>query len=185
MTNNDILRQLRFVFDFKDHAMVKLFASGGLEVTREAMSSWLKKEDNADFVELEDPALASFLNGLIAENRGTKEGAEPEIEQRLNNNIILKKLKIALDMKSEDVIETLGRANLRIGKSELSAFFRKPKHKHYRACKDQILRNFIHGIQMQYRPDLGSHAASGPDQENDKQHPARATPVAGKKSVWK
>lgn len=183
MTNNDVLRQLRFVFDFKDHAMVKLFALGGLEVTREAISSWLKKEDNADFVELEDPALASFLNGLIVEKRGKKEGTEPEIEQRLNNNIILKKLKIALDMKAEDVIETLARANLRIGKSELSAFFRKPKHKHYRACKDQILRNFIHGIQMQYRPDPGP--SSGPDQDDDKQQSAPAKPAAGKSSVWK
>ena len=153
MTNNDILRQLRFVFDYKDHAMVKLFGLGGLEVTREVISSWLKKEDNKDFVELEDPALASFLNGLIVEKRGKKEGPEPEIEQRLNNNIILKKLKIALDMKAEDVIETLERANLRIGKSELSAFFRKPKHKHYRACKDQILRNFLNGLVI-YKRDL-------------------------------
>ena len=180
MTNNDILRQLRFVFDFKDHAMIKLFALGGIEVTREAISSWLKKEDNADFVELEDPALASFLNGLIVEKRGKREGAEPEIEQRLNNNIILKKLKIALDMKAEDVIETLGRANLRIGKSELSAFFRKPKHKHYRACKDQILRNFIHGMQMQYRPDPGSSSDEIPDPE-----PKPMKPTAGKSSVWK
>jgi uncharacterized protein YehS (DUF1456 family) len=183
MTNNDILRQLRFVFDFKDHAMVKLFGLGGLEVTREVISSWLKKEDNKDFVELEDPALASFLNGLIVEKRGKKEGPEPEIEQRLNNNIILKKLKIALDMKAEDVIETLERANLRIGKSELSAFFRKPKHKHYRACKDQILRNFIHGIQMQYRPDPGPGIS--PSEENDKQQSEPEKATEGKSSVWK
>ncbi len=175
MTNNDILRQLRFVFDFKDHAMVKLFAQGGLEVTLEAVSSWLKKDDHEDFVAMEDPVLASFLNGLIVERRGKREGAEPEIEQRLNNNIILKKLKIALDMKAEDVIATLAQANLRIGKSELSAFFRKPKHKHYRACKDQILRNFIHGIQMQYRPDIGSKA----DESETPDAPE------GKNSVWK
>ena len=166
MTNNDILRQLRFVFDFKDHAMVKLFAMGGLEVTIDAVSRWLKKEDSG---------MASFLNGLIIERRGKREGAEPEIEQRLNNNIILKKLKIALDMKAEDVIATLEQANLRIGKSELSAFFRKPKHKHYRACKDQILRNFIHGIQMQYRPDVGEDAEQ-PNNHNTSEE---------KSSLWK
>ena len=112
---------------------------------------------------------------MIVERRGKREGAEPEIEQRLNNNIILKKLKIALDMKAEDVIATLEQANLRIGKSELSAFFRKPKHKHYRACKDQILRNFIHGIQMQYRPDIGEDAEQ-PNKHNTSEE---------KSSLWK
>ncbi len=175
MTNNDILRQLRFVFDFKDHAMVKLFTLGGLNVTLDAVSAWLKKEDHDNFVALDDPELASFLNGLIVERRGKREGAEPEVEQRLNNNIILKKLKIALDMKAEDVIATLELANLRIGKSELSAFFRKPKHKHYRACKDQILRNFIHGIQMQYRPEVGESASAQ----------SKQGAPDGKNSVWK
>ncbi len=161
MTNNDILRQLRFVFDYKDLFMAKLFNQGGLTVSKEQVGSWLKKEDHADFQALEDPALASFLNGLIIEKRGKREGAEPEIEKRLTNNIILKKLKIALDMKAEDVIGTLEIVNLRIGKSELSAFFRKPKHKHYRVCKDQILRNFIHGLQIQHRPDVTSGSEIG------------------------
>ena len=177
MTNNDILRQLRFVFDYKDLFMAKLFNQGGLAVSKEQVGSWLKKEDHADFQALEDPALASFLNGLIIENRGKREGAEPEIEKRLTNNIILKKLKIALDMKAEDVIGALEIANLRIGKSELSAFFRKPKHKHYRVCKDQILRNFIHGLQMQYRPDIVAGGEIGK---------ARIGQPADKKgSVWK
>ena len=180
MTNNDILRQLRFVFDYKDPFMAKLFSQGGFETSKEQVNCWLKKDDHADFQELEDPALACFLNGLIAEKRGKREGPEPEIEKRLTNNIILKKLKIALDMKAEDVIETLGRANLRIGKSELSAFFRKPKHKHYRACKDQILRNFIHGIQMQYRPDV-----AGVDPDVDKKAPSATKPADEKGSVWK
>ncbi|MBQ75194.1 MAG: hypothetical protein CMQ20_09255 [Gammaproteobacteria bacterium] len=180
MTNNDILRQLRFVFDYKDPFMVKLFSQGGLETSKEQVNCWLKKEDHAEFQELEDPALASFLNGLIVEKRGKREGPEPEIEKWLTNNIILKKLKIALDMKAEDVIKTLERVNLRIGKSELSAFFRKPKHKHYRVCKNQILRNFIHGIQMQYRPDV-----AGVDPGVDENAPPVSKPADEKGSVWK
>jgi len=178
MTNNDILRQLRFVFDYKDPVMAKLFTQGGLETSKEQVSAWLKKEDHADFQELEDPAFACFLNGLITEKRGKREGAEPEIEKRLTNNIILKKLKIALDMKAEDVLWTLERANLRIGKSELSAFFRKPKHKHYRVCKDQILRNFIHGLQMEHRPDVGTADEEVTPSTSSK-------PLDEKGSVWK
>ena len=100
-----------------------------------------------------------------------------EIEKRLTNNIILKKLKIALDMKAEDVIGALEIANFRIGKSELSAFFRKPKHKHYRVCKDQILRNFIHGLQMQYRPDIVASGEIGKTRVGQ--------PADKKGSVWK
>ena len=61
------------------------------------------------------------------------------------------KLKIALNLKSEDVLEILQLAEFQLSKHELSAFFRKPGHKHYRDCKDQVLRNFLKGLQMKYR----------------------------------
>ncbi len=63
------------------------------------------------------------------------------------------KLKIALNLKADDVLEIMNLADLRISKHELSAFFRRPDHKHYRDCKDQILRNFLHGMQLKYRPN--------------------------------
>ena len=68
--------------------------------------------------------------------------------------MIFMKLKIALNLKAEDVLEVLALADLRISKHELSAFFRKPDNKHYRECKDQILRNFLKGLQLKYRPAL-------------------------------
>jgi len=154
MTNNDVLRRIRFIFDFNDRRMMTIFSHGGADVSRAELSSWLKKDDDPDYQILEDPGLSRFLNGLIIEKRGKKEGAEPEVEARLTNNIILKKLRIALDMQSDDVINTLASVNQRISKSELSAFFRKPNHKHYRKCQDQILRKFIHGAQLQLRPDV-------------------------------
>ena len=54
-------------------------------------------------------------------------------------------------MKDDDVLETLKLANFRLSKHELSAFFRKPDHKHYRECKDQVLRNFLQGLQVKVR----------------------------------
>jgi len=77
----------------------------------------------------------------------------PEPEQRLTNNIIFRKLKIALNLKAEDILEIMKLAGIRISKHELSAFFRKPDHKNYRECKDQILRNFLKGVQIKYRAD--------------------------------
>jgi len=154
VTNNDILRRLRYTFDFDDSKMIVLFGLANLEVTRGQVSDWLKKEDDPAYQNCTDTKLAIFLNGLINDKRGKKEGPQPEPEKRLTNNIIFRKLKIALDLKSDDVLDIMDLANLRISKHELSAFFRKPDHKHYRNCKDQILRNFLKGVQLKYRDNI-------------------------------
>jgi uncharacterized protein YehS (DUF1456 family) len=153
VTNNDILRRIRYIFDFNDEKMMAIFSQADHPVSREQVSDWLKKEDDAAYQNCIDTELAIFLNGLINDRRGKKEGPEHVPEKKLTNNIIFRKLKIALDLKNEDVLEILALADLRISKHELSAFFRKPEHKHFRVCKDQILRNFLVGLQLKYRPE--------------------------------
>ena len=151
VTNNDVLRRIRYIFDFGDAKMIELFALANADVTREQVSNWLKSDDDPAFQVCSDIDLAIFLNGLINERRGKKEGAQPEPEQGLTNNIIFRKLKIALDLKAEDILEILELSDVHISKHELSALFRKWGHKHYRECKDQILRNFLNGMQLKYR----------------------------------
>ena len=153
MTNNDVLRRIRYIFDFNDAKMIKIFGLGEHQVTREQISDWLKKEEDPAYQNCSDVLLAVFLNGLIIDKRGKKEGPQPEPEKRLNNNIIFRKLKIALNLKDDDILELMSLAGLHISKPALSAFFRKTGHKHYRLCKDQILRNFLKGVQMKYRED--------------------------------
>jgi len=150
VTNNDILRRIRYTFSLNDTKMINIFALADLQVTREQVSDWLKKDDDPAFEAISDVLFATFLNGLINQNRGKKEGVQPEPEKKLNNNIILRKLKIALDLKNEDVIELIKLAEFELSKHELSALFRKQGHKHYRECKDQILRNFLKGMQLKY-----------------------------------
>ncbi len=130
--------------------MVALFASADLVVTREQISQWLKKDNDQDFVSCHDIQLAVFLNGFINNKRGKKEGPKPTPEKRLTNNIILTKLKIALNLKAEDIIDLLNKVDFRLSKPELSAFSRKPDHKHYRECKDQVLRNLLQAIDKTY-----------------------------------
>ena len=154
MTNNDILHRIRYIFDFNDSKMIAVFGLADHQVTREQISGWLKKDDDPAYLKCSDTLLAIFLNGLINDKRGKKEGPQPEPEQRLTNNIIFRKLKIALNLKAEGILEIMDLANLRISKHELSAFFRKPDHKHYRDCKDQILRNFLKGVQLKYRANI-------------------------------
>ena len=151
MTNNDILRRIRYTFNFSDSKMIAIFGLANLEVTRGQVSDWLKKEDDPAYQDCTDIQLAIFLNGLINDKRGKKEGAQPEPENDLTNNIIFRKLKIALDLKADDILDIMGLANFSISKHELSAFFRKSDHKHYCNCNDQILRYFLKGVQSKYR----------------------------------
>jgi len=132
--------------------MMSIFKLADVEVARDQVSAWLKRDDDEAFQKCHDKQLATFLNGLINHKRGKKEGEQPKPEKKLTNNLIMKKLKIAFDLKSDDVIEVITLTGLRLSPHELSAFFRKPDHKHYRDCKDQVLRNFLQGLQVQYRP---------------------------------
>lgn len=152
MDNNNILRRLRFTFSFNDRKMMALFAETGDEVTREQISDWLKRDDDPAFRELEDVELATFLDGLIIDRRGRRDGPAPVAEARLTNNIVLRKLKIALELRDDDIVALLKLADVRISKPELSALFRKPGHKHYRECQDQFLRNFLNGLQRKLGP---------------------------------
>ena len=155
MTNNDVLRRIRYTFDFDDSKMISIFGSADHEVTRGQISDWLKKEGDPEGKKCSDTELAIFLNGLINDKRGKKDGPQPEPEKNLTNNIIFMKLKIALDLKAEDVLKIMNLANIQISKHELSAFFRRSDHKHFRECKDQVLRNFLKGMQIKYRDNLG------------------------------
>jgi len=192
MNNNDILRRLRYSFEFGDAKMISIFGLGNLKVSREQISDWLKKEDADAYKECSDMHTAIFLNGLIIEKRGKKKGSPPEPEKRLTNNIIFTKLKIALNLKAEDVLEIMELAEFNISKHELSAFFRKPDNRHYRACQDQILRNFLKGMQLKYRPknkieDNKEDIIEESDEDNSEVKPVKfkyktAAKIAEKKS---
>lgn len=152
MIKNDVLRRIRYIFDFDDSQMIAIFALANHHATRSEVSNWLKKDTDKSFVKCPDRILATFLNGLIIKKRGVKESSKPVIpEEFLTNNAIFFKLKIALNLKSEEIIDIVKTAGFELSKHELSAFFRKPGNRHYRECKAQILRNFLNGLQMKYR----------------------------------
>lgn len=153
MTNNDTLRKIRYTFDYGDDDMIRLFSQGDLEVSRAQISDWLKKEDDPAYKNIFDKQLAHFLNGFIVEKRGKRDGPPMKAEKSINNNIILRKIKIALNLKVEDMVDIIDEQRFIVSKHEISAFFRKPEQKQYRLCKDQILRNFLMGMQRRYRPD--------------------------------
>ncbi|EIB97822.1 MULTISPECIES: DUF1456 family protein [Pantoea] len=153
MTNNDILRSVRYMLNLSDAGMVKIFALAECEVPETDVQAWLKKDDDAAFRPCPDVLMGYFLNGLIFYRRGKSEEAPaPSIERKMNNNIFMKKLRIAFDLKTTDIPDVLKRANFTVSQAEVGAIFRKPDHKNYRECGDQILRNFLKGLAMIQRP---------------------------------
>jgi uncharacterized protein YehS (DUF1456 family) len=151
MKAKDIFRRIRYILDLDDARMIAVFAEAERDVTRAQISAWLKKDDEPDCEEYTDAIFATFLNGLINQKRGKKDGPQPDPEENLNNNVVLRKLKIAFDLQADEMLSILSLADLYISKHELSALFRRPGHKHYRDCKDQFLRNFLKGMQIKYR----------------------------------
>ena len=157
MINNDVLRRIRYALDLNDAKMLEVFALGDLTLSRDDLLSYLKKDDQEGFVVLTNQYMDDFLTGLIAYKRGKLED-KPEQEKKpavpLTNNSILKKLRIALNFKEEDMLNTLKLADFNISKGELSAFFRQKGHKNYRECGDQIVRNFLQGVTLHYRKPI-------------------------------
>jgi uncharacterized protein YehS (DUF1456 family) len=156
MINNDVLRRVRYALELKDQTMIEIFALSEVEVSRDDLLNFLKKDNEADFVALDNKLLASFLDGLIIYKRGKQENRPGLIikPEQLTNNSILKKLRIALEFKEDDMLNTLKLADFELSKGELSSFFRQKGHKHHRECGDQILRNFLQGLTLHFRnPD--------------------------------
>jgi uncharacterized protein YehS (DUF1456 family) len=151
MILNDVLRRLRYAFDFNDTQMIDVFACADHVVTREQVCAWLKQEDAEGFQPLSDRDMALFLNGLINARRGRRDGPAPEPESHLSNNMILIKLRIALNLQSEDLRALLASTGLEFSNHELTALFRRPDHKHYRHCEDQLLRHFLKALQLRLR----------------------------------
>jgi uncharacterized protein YehS (DUF1456 family) len=135
--------------------MVEIFKLSGCSMTEPTLLKLLKKEEEEDCIECSNPLMTFFLDGLIVHLRGQRESGDLQSATAaapLNNNVILKKLRIALNLKEADMIAIMGLAGITISKSELSALFRTSGHKHFKECGDQFLRNFLKGVTIRNRP---------------------------------
>jgi uncharacterized protein YehS (DUF1456 family) len=149
MTNNDLLRRLRYALNLNSESIAGICALAGHEIRPVDVIKLLKKEEEPGFVPCDDPTMTAFLDGLIISRRGVQEqrpGAAPAPPGPLNNNLILRKLRIALELNEDAMLALLTKAGVRISKSELSAMFRATGHRNYKPCGDQFLRNFIRGL---------------------------------------
>jgi len=154
VTNNDILRRVRYALRISDPAMIAIFSLSAHIIEPPVLDGLLKKEDEAGYLDCSDILMALFLDGLIIQKRGLKAyatGSRSKTDTPLTNNAILKKLRIALELREDDMIAVMKLVDIVISKSELSALFRNNEHKNYKECGDQFLRNFLKGLTIRNR----------------------------------
>jgi uncharacterized protein YehS (DUF1456 family) len=134
--------------------MLERFEEGGQSRTYPTLMALLKKEDEEGYVECLPTQLDAFLDALIISRRGRQEpkpGQADLPKEILTNNVVLRKIRIALELKDTDIIEILKLAEFQVSKSELGALFRRKGHKNYKECGNQFLRNFLRGLAVKYR----------------------------------
>ena len=154
MINNDVLRAVRYMLDLSDTHVAEIIqlADPSVVLSRDEVQALLKKEGEAGVVECSNRVLALFLDGLVVYRRGRDDSRAPRpLETRVTNNVVLKKLRVAFELKDVDMHEILAAAGFPLSKPEMSALFRQSGHKNFRLCGDQLLRNFLKGLTLRLR----------------------------------
>lgn len=152
MIHNDVLRSVRYMLDVGDVTIATIIELGGLEVPLSQVAAHLANDDAPGYRECPDVVMAHFLDGLIFHRRGRDESvpARP-IETPITNNAVLKKLRVAFELKEADILSMMEAVGHPVSKPELSALFRSPGHKNYRPCGDQFLRKFLKALTQRVR----------------------------------
>ena len=152
MMNNDVLRSVRYMLDISDGKIVDIVKLAGFDISKADVIAFMKKEDEEGYLDCSDEIMAHFLDGLVIFKRGKDDSRAPQaVELPITNNTVLKKLRVAFELKEKDMHAILKAAEFPVSKPELSALFRKFGHSNYRTCGDQLLRNFLKGLTLRVR----------------------------------
>jgi uncharacterized protein YehS (DUF1456 family) len=147
MTHNDVLRSVRYLLNVSDATLGDIVRLGNGKVVLSDLVAFLKKEDEPGYRECGHAVMAQFLAGLIIYKRGKDDTRPPQpVALPVTNNAILKALRVAFELKDSDILSLMDKTGLRVSKPELSAFFRRPDHRNYRDCGDQVLRHLLRGL---------------------------------------
>lgn len=149
MDTNDYTRRIRYALKIDDADTIRLIKLGDATATLKEVVGWRKKEGDDEHLACPEPMLLAFLNGLVIDNRGPAPVSpyrKPKSAERFDNNTVMKQLRIALSLRTDDVHEAIQAGGGRLGKTEVSAFFRNSDARNYRRCGDQVMRWFLAGL---------------------------------------
>ncbi|MFK8082618.1 MAG: DUF1456 family protein [Granulosicoccus sp.] len=163
MDINDLNRRVRFALSLDDAEVVDLLRLAEFPGDLVQISAWRLKEGEEGFLPCPPQALQAMLSGLIILRRGKRDDPSPDapntgavsrkppeqVHDFIDNNDVLKQIRIALSLKTDEVHALIERGGGKLGKSEINALFRNPGARNYRRCGDQVLRWFLAGLAQQ------------------------------------
>ncbi len=130
--------------------MIEAYALAEYEMTLERLESILKRRQDEGYAEATYEELGVFLDGLVILKRGPSPKAQDDEEVALTNNLIIKKLRIALELKEPELIIVFALGDAELTKRQIGSLFRKEGHKNFKVCSDALLMNFLEGLDEFY-----------------------------------
>jgi len=146
LRTNKILQRIAKALYFNVNDIVHIYELEEFPKSKDEIRALLQDEHSKKFKEASYEDLGIFLDGLVSKKRGKLDKANEE-EQALSNNLILKKLRVALNLKSHEMVMIFALVDIEISPSQINAFFRKEGHKNYRPCSDKMLFDFLDGLE--------------------------------------
>ncbi len=163
MDTNDLNRRLRYSLQLDDADALRLIKLGGEHATLDEISAWRLKDDHPDCQVCPEIMLSALLGGLILEHRGppangpsdgapnVKPGVDNKPRAAMDNNAVIKGIKTALSLRSQDVQALIVSGGGSVSNSEVSSLLRRPDARNFRRCGDQMLRRFLTGLAERQR----------------------------------
>jgi uncharacterized protein YehS (DUF1456 family) len=150
LSTNEILFRVKKALDLTDEEMLKIYALESYDMDPIHLDSLLKRKQDKKFQLCSYEELGVFLDGLVTFKRGPSPKKDENEEVELTNNLILKKLRIALELKEAETEIIFGLADVALSKQQLASLFRKEGHKNFKRCSDALLMSFLEGLDEFY-----------------------------------
>ncbi len=151
MQINDILFKIKTALSLKSSEIVKAYSLVEHNITEDRISNILKRRQDRDYEEATYEELGLFLDGLVILKRGEnpKKSESDEVVE-LTNNLILKKLRVAMNLKESELVIIFALAEVTLSKRQIGSLFRKEGGKNFKSCSDELLMAFIDGLDEFY-----------------------------------
>jgi len=151
MQINDILFKLKKALSLTPKEMIKAYALANYEMTQERLESILKRRQDKGYSEATYEELGVFLDGLVLLKRGPSDKVATDDESvSLSNNLILKKVRVAMELREPELVILFALAEQELSKRQIGALFRKEGTKNFKSCSDELLMAFLEGLDEFY-----------------------------------
>ena len=148
MKPGQALHKIRQALRLDDETMLEIYALEGYPMEEKRLKAILKKPSTKSHENATYEELGLFLDGLIRLRRGEIRNPPPEdAEIELDNNLILKKLRIALQLRDMDMEAIFELGERPMSRAKLRDLFRAPDHPKYLPCPDAVLNDFLLGLE--------------------------------------